>query len=201
MHQLMEDEESRLQFIPRHYTSDTFSTTIFVKNVHNLPSYHTSTFVFSTHLSSAEYDSDRVIEWVADFYPKGVWFQKCNLIVWQGTLEIPEEILRTVRLSLTCREQPKDDLRAHVAVLIYHKEGETEYVANVVERVHHFNCQNRILNIDDLLPFEELNPPVSLDEDNRNSDSLRDSEIKLNIIITPTTAYCQKGIANPRGDT
>lgn len=196
MNQLMADDENRLQFIPRHYTSDSYSTGLLVDNVHSLPSYYTCTFVFSTHLSSAEHDSEKVIEWVADFYPKGVWFQKCSLIVWQGTLEVPEEILRTVRLSLTCRQLVKENMRVHVAVLIYGWQNGGEYVTDVVERIHHFNSQNRILNIDDLIPFEELNPSFSLDE---NQDSIyligpNKNQIRLNIIITPTTQFCIKNV-------
>lgn len=200
MRRLMLSDEDRLQFIPRHYTSDSYSAGLLVDNIHSLPSYYTCTFVFSTHLSSAEYDSERVIEWVADFYPKGVWFQKCSLIIWQGTLEVPEEILRTVRLSLTCRELVNKNLRVHVAVLIYGKENGAEYVMDVVERVHHFNNQNRILNIDDLIPFEELNPAFSL-EDSQSSRYLigpNRNQVRLNIIITPTTPFCVKNIANTK---
>lgn len=200
MHKVLADEENKLQFIPRHYTSDAYSAGLLVDNVQSLPSYYTCTFVFSTHLSCAEYDSERVIEWVADFYPKGVWFQKCSLIVWQGTLEVPEEVLRTVRLSLTCRDLVIENMRVHVAVLIYGKENGAEYVMHVVERVHHFNSQNRILNIDDLIPFEELNPSFSLDDGEESIYLIgpNKNQIKLNIIITPTTAFCVKNVTNSK---
>lgn len=198
MLEMMVDEETRLQFIPRHYTSDSYSAALWIDDVRSLQSYHTCTFVFSTHLSSAECDAEKVIEWVADFYPKGVWFQKCSLIIWQGTLEVPEEILRTVRLSLTCRELIKEDMRVHVAVLIYGRENDTEYVIDVVEKVHHFSSQNRVLNIDDIIPFEALNPTFEMNEyqisryligPNRN-------QVMLRIIITPTTQFCVKDVAN-----
>lgn len=190
-------EKDRNQFIPRLYTSDTYSALISVENVPSLPSYHTSTFVFSSHLSSAEYESDKIIEWMVDFYPKGVWFQKCSLIVWQGTIEVPEEILRTVRLSLTCRELAMEDMRVHIAILIYGRGDELEHVVGVIEKVHHFNSQNRILNIDDLIPFEEVNPPFSLNSNQERSSYLtgsRQNQLKLSIIITPTTNLCVKNI-------
>lgn len=41
-------------------------------------------------------------------YPKGVWFKKYFLIVWQGTVEVPESVLRTVRLSITCKDPPSE---------------------------------------------------------------------------------------------
>lgn len=190
-------ENDRSQFIPRMYTSDTYSALISVENVPSLPSYHTSTFVFSSHLSSAEYESDKIIEWMVDFYPKGVWFQKCSLIVWQGTIEVPEEILRTVRLSLTCRELATEDMRVHIAVLIYGRGDGLEHVVSVIEKVHHFNSQNRILNIDDLISFEEVNPPFSLNSNQERSlyfTGSRQNQLKLSIIITPTTNLCVKNI-------
>lgn len=167
-------------------------------NIHSLPSYHSSTFVFSSHLSSAEYE-EKIIEWIVDFYPKGVWFQKCNLIIWQGTVEVPEEIIRTVRLSLTCHELIEENLRVHIAILIYGQTNGSEYVMEVVERVHHFNSRNRILNIDDLIQFEELNPPFSLTGGQRSSYLIgpNQNQVKLNIIITPTTTFCNKNVTNP----
>lgn len=64
-------EEGILLFTPRLYTSDTYSAVLTVENVQSLPSYHTSTFVFSSHISAAEHESDKVNEWAVDLYPKG----------------------------------------------------------------------------------------------------------------------------------
>ena len=38
-----------------------------------------------------------------DYVGVGVWFRACCLIVWQGNIEVPETVLRTVRLSLTLK--------------------------------------------------------------------------------------------------
>lgn len=88
------EEEGHLLFEPRLYTIDTCSSLLSVENFHNLQSYHNRTFVFSSHSHLADYKGDQTCEWVVDFYPKGVWFQKFFLIVWQGTLEMPEHVIR-----------------------------------------------------------------------------------------------------------
>lgn len=45
-----------------------------------------------------------ICDWMVDLYPKGVWFKKFYLIVWQGTVEVPEYVLPTVRLAVTCKD-------------------------------------------------------------------------------------------------
>lgn len=105
---------------------------------------------------------------------------------------------RTVRLSLTCQELVEENLRVHIAILVYGKTDGAEHVMEVIEKVHHFSSGNRILNVDDLIPFEELNPPFSINE---NQDSVYlvgpdRNQLKLILIITPTTALCNKDITN-----
>nr|CAI5859304.1 unnamed protein product [Callosobruchus analis] len=171
------EEEGRLLFSPRLYTSDSCSAILNIENFHSIPSYHTSTFVFSSHLSAAEHESHKVNEWLVDLYPRGIWFKKCLLIVWQGTLEVPQEVLYTVRLSLTCRELSETEMRVKVSVLIY----------GLQEKVHYFTPQDKVMNMDDLIPFEELNQPAT-SEGSYESPYLvgpnRD-QLKLNIVIAP----------------
>ncbi|XP_066251067.1 BTB/POZ domain-containing protein 17 [Euwallacea similis] len=180
------DKEKHL-FTPRLYTSDSCSASLSIENFWNLQSYHTSTFVFSSHLSAAEHESHNISEWVVELYPKGIHFKRCYLIVWQGTLEVPEEILRTVRLSLTCRDYPEPDMRVRVSVLIYGVQGGVEHVMEVVERVHHFTPQHKILNIDDLIPFAELNTAAALQPVHETPYLVGPSrdQLKLNIVIAP----------------
>ncbi|KAG5899435.1 hypothetical protein JTB14_033626 [Gonioctena quinquepunctata] len=180
-------EEGKLLFTPRLYTSDSCSALLTIENFQSIPSYHTSTFVFSSHLSAAEHESHKINEWLVDLYPKGVWFKKCFLIFWQGTLEVPQEILSTVRLSLTCRELSESEMRVKVSVLVYGLQGGIEHVMEVREKIHHFTTQDKVVNIDDLIPFEELNPPAIMQGDREtlylvgpNRDKL-----KLNLVIAP----------------
>lgn len=185
--QICGTEEGRLLFSPRLYTSDSFSALLSIDNVSSLPSYHTSTFVFSSHISAAECESDKVNEWVVDIYPKGVWFRKCFLIVWQGTLEVPEEIMSTIRLSLTCRDLREKKLRVQIGLLLYGRQGDKDHIKNVVQVVHYFTPQNRVLNINDIIPFHELNPQA-IGGDIACSHYLvgpNKDQLKMNIVITP----------------
>ncbi|XP_015117580.1 BTB/POZ domain-containing protein 17 [Diachasma alloeum] len=186
------EDDGALLFEPRLYKVDTCSSLLTIENFHSLPSYHTRTLVFSSHSFLAEYAGDRACEWVVDIYPKGVWFKKFFLIVWQGTVEMPEHVIRSVRLSLTCKEPPTDrheDMRVKIGVLIYGLQDGVEHIARVTEVIHRFNKKDRVLNLDDLLPFEELNPqqgvvhndnPVSPFLVGANKDML-----KLHIVISP----------------
>lgn len=180
-------DEGRLLFTPRLYTSDSCSAILTIENFWSIPNYHTSTFVFSSHLSAAEHESHKVNEWLVDLYPKGVWFKKCFLIVWQGTLEVPQEILSTVRLSLTCRELSEKEMRVKVSVLIYGLQGGVEHVMEVKEKIHHFTAHDKVMNIDDLIPFNELNTPATMQSEKETPYLVgpnRD-QLKLNLVIAP----------------
>ncbi|KAK0082532.1 hypothetical protein PV325_010218 [Microctonus aethiopoides] len=186
------EEDGALLFEPRLYTVDTCSSLLTIENFQSLPSYHTRTLVFSSLSFLAEYAGDRTCEWVVDLYPKGVWFRRYLLIVWQGTVEMPEHVIRSVRLSLTCKDPPVDsdvDMRVKIGVLIYGLQDGVEHIARVTEVIHRFNKKECVLNLDDLLPFEELNPqqgvlsldsPVSPYLVGPNKDML-----KLHIVISP----------------
>ncbi|XP_030767399.1 BTB/POZ domain-containing protein 17 [Sitophilus oryzae] len=174
-------------FAARLYTSDSCSTSLNIENFWGLQSYHIITFLFSSHLSAAEHESHEISQWEVGLYPKGVHFKKCYLILSQGTLEVPEEILRTVRLSLTCRDSPTPNMRVKVSVLIYGIHGGVEHVMEVREKIHHFTSQDKRLNIDDLIPFGALNTPASMQMAHETPYLIgpdRD-QLKLNIVIAP----------------
>ncbi|XP_058789077.1 BTB/POZ domain-containing protein 17 [Phymastichus coffea] len=193
---LSTEATSNLLFEPRLYTAETYSSLLTVENFHNLLSYHTRTFVFSSLSNLADCASDRTSEWIVDLYPKGVWFKKFFLIVWQGTVEMPEHVIRSVRLSLTCKEFSNNfnsDLRVKIGVLIYGLQDEVEHVARVQEIIHRFNKNERVLNLDDILPFEELNPQHdSMNSNSRISKYLvgpNKDTLKFHIIISPINPY------------
>lgn len=154
--EVMKMEDGRMLFTPRLYTADTWSTPLCVDNFHALPPYHARTLVFSSRAATAEHAGSRTSEWIVDLYPKGVWFKKCYLIVWQGTVEVPEQVLRTIRLSVTCRDP--SPTRVLVGVLIRGQQDGIVHVTNVAQRCHRFSDEERVLNFDDLLPFDLLNP-------------------------------------------
>ncbi|XP_071444543.1 galectin-3-binding protein isoform X1 [Hetaerina americana] len=162
--------------------------------------------------SATASSSDKHCEWVVDLYPKGVWFQRCQLIVWQGTVEVPEAVLRTVRLSITCRHP--HPVRVQIGVLVWATSSalggnsSVEHVARVLRKIHRFGGEDRILNFDDLLSFDELNGPeviingsgVSRTSCSSNSNSHsnpssflvganRDT-LKVHIVIAPLSEIC-----------
>ncbi|CAK9795918.1 BTB/POZ domain-containing protein 17 [Anthophora quadrimaculata] len=183
-------EDDALLFEPRLYTVDTCSSLLTIENFHGLPSYHTRTLVFSSHSSLAEYTGDRACEWVVDIYPKGVWFKKFFCIVWHGMVEMPEHVKRSVRLSLTCKEPPVNsdaDMRVKIGVLIYGLQDGVEHIARVTEIIHRFSLQERVLNLDDLLPFDELNPQQGSVPETTSPFLVGPNKdmLKLHIVISP----------------
>ncbi|XP_077289032.1 BTB/POZ domain-containing protein 17-like [Arctopsyche grandis] len=167
--EIFSTEEGKLLFTPRLYTEDKWSSVLTIEDFHSLPCYHTRTFVFSSHTSQAEHAGDRTCEWVVDLYPKGVWFHKAFLICWQGKYEVPEVVLRTVRLAVTCRDPPKvpyktfgrePHMRVKIGILISGVQWGIEHVSAVKERIFHFSASQRVLNIDNVLDFDELNTPI-----------------------------------------
>jgi hypothetical protein len=193
--EVLQTDEGRLLFTPRLYTADTWSTLLSVENFPLLPAYHTRTLVFSSRSSLAEHAGDHACEWVVDVYPKGVWFRKCYLIVWQGTVEIPESVLRTVRLSVMCKDPPPaGHTRVKVGILIHGVQDGVEHIRTVIVRNHHFGETDKVLNFDDLLSFDELNnPPGGLSSGGTSSPYLvgRNRDIlKLHIVIAPLSDVC-----------
>ncbi|XP_037296845.1 BTB/POZ domain-containing protein 17-like isoform X2 [Manduca sexta] len=172
--EVQQTEAGRMLFTPRLYTEDTWGSVLAVDNFHSLPCYHTRTFIFSTRPSIADVSpQEKLLEWTVDLYPKGVWFRKSLLIVWAGTYDVPEVVLRTVRISITCQNSPEHtvspyglihqlepDVRVKIGILVWGVQKGVEHVSSVVERVHRFSAQNRMLNIDGALDFDSLNTPL-----------------------------------------
>jgi BTB/POZ domain-containing protein 17 len=113
--QLVEEDPSMLT--PRIYTTDSWSTVLTIEKYSEVQPYHTSTLVFSIPSALEECHQYGNVEWVVDFYPRGLWYKKSLLITWEGTKEVPEAVLRTCRLSLTCRDPETID-RSHIHVKI-----------------------------------------------------------------------------------
>lgn len=155
--EIAENESGRLQFTPRLYTSDTYSSTLAVDNFSSMPYYHTRTLVFSSLAGLADYMGEGTCDWVIDLNPKGVWFPKFQLIVWQGTIEVPENVLSTVRLSITCKDIADDYFKVKIGLLVMGIQDGTEVVLKVIERNHYFSVEERVLNFDNVIPFSELN--------------------------------------------
>ncbi|KAK6617539.1 hypothetical protein RUM44_005127 [Polyplax serrata] len=185
--EVLQEEDGHLLFTPRLYTADTHSTLLTVENYSLLPTYYTSTLVFSSYASLADHAGDKTCEWVVDVYPKGVWFKRFYLIVWQGTLEVPELVLRTVRLSITCKDPPPPpaDIRVKIGIVIYGTQNDIEHIMFVYERNHHFSETERVLNLDDLLSFEQLNPFMKSGTPSEFLVGPNRDALKIHIVIEP----------------
>lgn len=61
--------------------------------------------------------------WNIDFYPRGIRYSKAQLINvfnLQSAVEIPETILRTIRLSVTCKRDLETEQRFKVFAVFHY---------------------------------------------------------------------------------
>ena len=168
-------------FTSRLYTAEKWSATLAIENFQSLPFYNSRTLVFSSLASASDTQSERTIEWAVECFPKGVWFKKFYLIVWQGTLEMPEHILPNIRISISCKEV-SFDLPMKVGILTTAVQDGIEYLTLLTETKFIFTEEERVLNLDHLVPFDKLNnaaksSPYLVGE---NKD-----EFRVQIIIVP----------------
>ncbi|XP_043239911.1 BTB/POZ domain-containing protein 17-like [Amphibalanus amphitrite] len=175
-------------FTPRVYTDEQWSASLVIDNYSRLPPYLTRTLVFHSPASLSEADRRPPVEWVVDVYPRGVWFRKFYLIVWQGMTEVPELVLRTVRLAFMPRSLVDGPLRFRLAVLIDGVTSGVHHVRTVATRSFLFTEEERLVNFDDLLSFDELNDsrarsPYLLGKD---GDVLR-----LRVVVVPLHDVCK----------
>lgn len=70
-----------------------------------------------------------------------------------------------------------------IGVLIKGVQNEIEHIRTVHERTHYFSCQERVLNIDNLLPYGELEMASIKLSPHLIGDS-RDT-LQIQVIITP----------------
>lgn len=141
---------------PRIYTSETWSTSVCIDNFTRRTSFGVHTLIFMTPASLSGAQADRVLEWTVDVYPKGVYFHKFLLIALRETLEGPESRTKTVRLSLTS-SRFNEDRTVIVSILVSGRQDGVEHVHTVVQKEYTFTKEDRMLNLDDLVPYGELN--------------------------------------------
>ncbi|KAL1453225.1 hypothetical protein WDU94_007389 [Cyamophila willieti] len=198
--------QDRLLFTPRLYTDAKFSSPLHISHFDSIPPYHSRTLVFSSLSNPSDNDEDeRPVEWVIDVYPKGVWFDRFSLIILsprapaslaQGTIELPQVIKKTVRVSITCKDPPQEeteDLRVKFGILVYGTQDGVEYVNTVQVKTLRFNEKERVFNFDDLIDYEELNPVRKSSAQGTpappRSIHLCSNVLKMNFIIIPLSSY------------
>lgn len=144
------------RMVPRIYTSDTWSASLCIDNYPRQTRFGCHTLIFMTPSSTSWALASKVLEWTVDVYPKGVLFHRFLLIALRETLEGPESQTKTVRLSLTS-SRSNEDATVVVSILVSGMQDGVEHVRKVVQREHTFTQESRMLNLDDLVPYTELN--------------------------------------------
>jgi len=168
-------------FEPRHYTNDVWSTTLSVDSFSSFSSYDVCPVFFSTPATAAKTDSGDAPswEWTAELFPKGVHFSKFILIGLWRNIEVAGATYDTVRLVIASKScEPR---RTVVAVLIVGVQDGVEYIRHVVQRHCYFDADTPQCQINDFIPFSELN-------NCQNSSYLSGSDgntFKIMIVIKP----------------
>jgi len=182
---------------PRLYTEDKYCASLSVDYFPQLPVYHCRSLHFACHESTADHSGDSQVDWMVDLYPKGVWFQKCFKIFTSapGTAvtamkEVPERVLRTVRASVSTKnefdkEKDKDngyEKRVKIGVLVVGEQEGYSHIRHVKTANYIFSKNDQIVNFDDLLSFDELN-----DQKVKSNflSGVNKESLKIHVTITP----------------
>ena len=167
-----------VQYQPRNYINDTWSTSLAIDNFPLLPEHDVRPLFFASPISGSVADENQSWDWSFDLFPKGIQFQKCIMIGFFRNMELCGATYKTVRLSLKAKSpEPR---RVDVAVLIMGVQDNVEYIKHMVQRCCYFDEHNQVCQFNDLVPFEALN--------SESSDFLSGSdgdEFKICIIIKP----------------
>jgi len=167
---------------PRLYTEDKYCASLSVDYFLQLPVYHCRSLHFSSHESTADHNGDTQVDWMVDLYPKGVWFQKCFKIFTSGTMqEVPERVLRTVRASVSTKNEFQEK-RVKIGVLVIGEQDSFTHIRHVRTANYIFSENDQIVNFDDLLSFDEINDQKV--KSNFLSGVNKDS-LKIHVTITP----------------
>lgn len=174
---------------PRLYTDDKYCASLSVDYFPQLPVYHRRSLLFSSHQSTVAYrekESSNIedstssgLEWIVDLYPKGVWFQKCFKIM-PIREEVPERVLRTVRVSISTKEEV--ERRVKIGVLVVGNQENFEHIRYARTTNYIFSENDQVLNLDDMLDFEELN---NMKKQSNYLSGLNKETFQILVTITP----------------
>ncbi|XP_037938551.1 BTB/POZ domain-containing protein 17 [Teleopsis dalmanni] len=151
--EVRKSRDGKLQFTPRLYSNDTWSVSIEVHKFDQIEKYKNYVTCFFSLRNIAETDDDHAITWEVEFFPRGVKYNRAKM-VWGE--DVPEFSLNTVRLRATCKHSNIGEERFKIAVLITGVQNNINHILTVHERTEYFSSKVRVLNIDNLIPFDEL---------------------------------------------
>lgn len=196
-------------FTPRLYTDEMWSSSLVIENYSDIPPHTARTFVFETantlfdnapkadHKMSSKRlrttEPTAVQEWAVDLYPKGVYFDKAKLISPRsssvsGTF-VPSWQKETVRIAVSTTTPYTSSILFNVGVLIYGQQDGVEFVRHVSTRRRYFEGQERVLQIEDLVPFKELNARTAIGRGALHQSPLLigndRNTLRVQVVITP----------------
>ena len=179
-----------LQFTPRLYTSDTYALNMPIQNFKDIEDYHSFGFCFFSQSNLSEFQEDQNMQWNIDFFPRGIKYGRAKLINvynMQTGIEVPELVLRTIRLRVTCERDLENEQRFKVGVVITGIQNTIHHVRTVHVKTHYFSKASRVINLDNLLPYDELAlSSIKLRPHLIGSDR---NELQLQVIIEPMGPY------------
>lgn len=188
-----QDIDNRL-FTPRLYTTEKFCASLCIDHLSHLPTYHSRSLLFSSQKFIAS-DQEQ-LDWSVDLYPKGVWFRKCLTVYMPPGLEVPERVLRTVRVSVTTKNEVTDaldgdEIRVKIGILVMGNQDNFHHVRCVKARNYIFSTDNQIVNFDDIVDHDELllDKPKSQYLIGPNKDQLQ-----ILVTITPLSKFSSLSI-------
>ncbi|KAH8235673.1 hypothetical protein KR032_005075 [Drosophila birchii] len=177
-------ESGELQFTPRLYWNDTWSVDIDVHDFDKIDNYKNYVTCFFSQRHIAETEDDPSMTWDIEFFPRGVEYNKAKMVC--GGY-VPGCSLDTVRLRVTCKHQNIGEERFKIAVLIVGVQNEITHIRTVVERTEYFSDASRVINLDNLLPYKELEQSsTSLSPHLTGS---KRNTLTLHVVITPMDAH------------
>lgn len=176
---LVEPCQNRI-YTPRLYTTEQFCASLSVDHFYELPNYHCRSLLFSSQKFIS--DHDHQLDWSVDLYPKGVWFQRCLTVYMPPGKEVPERVLRTVRVSVTTK-QSEAETRVKIGILVVANQDDFEYVRCVRSRNYIFTPEDQIVNFDDIVDYDEL---LTLKP---KSHFLSGESFKILVTITPLSKH------------
>lgn len=194
IHAFFYNQDNRL-FTPRLYTTEKFCASLCIDHLSHLPTYHSRSLLFSSQKYIAS-DQEQ-LDWSVDLYPKGVWFRRCLTVYMPPGLEVPERVLRTVRMSVTTKNEASsndhEEIRVKIGILVMgSNQDHFHHVRCVKTRNYIFSADNQIVNFDDIIDHDELllDKPKSPYLIGSNKDQLQ-----ILVTITPLSKYSSLSIS------
>ena len=100
-------------------------------------------------------------------------------------LQVPERVLKTVRVSITTKEV-EEDVRVKIGILIVGNQDNFEHIRCVKTRNYIFSPQDQIINFDDIVDYEEL---MTLKPKSQFLSGEFGESFKILVTITPLSKF------------